>query len=320
MSFPSPRRAGLSKIFTWLSLAGLLVSLGAVSMGCSGQNMKDPDNDEKKEKARPFKTTEPTKDRMDDNSGDREDWRYWTAEKDGTGEVRVEVSKWEDSTTLTAMVTVFDEAGTRLIEKPMNQSSNPKIQEQFPVESGRKYFARFKLVSGKGEYIAEMSEPLDPCAACTDKQVCEEGKCVDKPCGGDCPEGKVCDKAKNECVKLDKKPENKCEGVECPKGEICQRATGRCVVPAPRAPDTTEPAKPAGIDCSVIDARDAAGGSLLTLSAGENRGVKKGMSGSVAGVKGATFKVTEVYPSRCKAVCKVPAAKLSGQTKASIKP
>jgi hypothetical protein len=129
-------------MFTWLSLAGLLVSLGAVSLGCSGQNMKDPDNDEKKEKARPFKTTEPTKDRMDDNTGDREDWRYWTAEKDGTGEVRVEVSKWEDSTTLTAMVTVFDEAGTRLIEKPMNQSSNPKIQEQFPVENGRKYFAR----------------------------------------------------------------------------------------------------------------------------------------------------------------------------------
>lgn len=310
----SPRRALTRSILAWLSLVAV-----ALAYGCSGQSMKDPDNDEKKEKSRPFKSTESTKDRMDENAGDREDWRYWMAEKDGTGEIRVEVSKWEDSTTLTAMVTVFDEAGARLIEKPMNQASNPKVQEQFPVENGRKYYARFKLISGKGEYIAEMGEPLDPCSACTDKQECQEGKCVEKPCGGPCPEGRACDKEKNECVKVKKEAENKCEGVNCPKGEVCQRATGKCVVPAVRPADPVEPAKPTGVECDVIDARDAGGGSVLTLSAGENRGVKKGMSGSVKGVKGANFTVTEVYPSRCKAACKVPAAKLSGKTKASIK-
>lgn len=300
------------------SICGLLALFAAIA-ACSGQSIRDPDNDEKKEKARPFKATEPTKDNLNEVTGDREDWRFWVPDKNGKGEVRVEVSKWEDSSTLQAMVTVFDEAGTQLAQKPMNQA-NPTVREQFAVEGGRKYYARFKLVSGKGEYIAEMSEPLDPCASCTEKQECQDGKCVDKPCGGPCPEGLTCNREKNECVKLKSKPENLCEGVTCPKGEVCVRSSGKCVVPQAPKPDAGEPSGPATIDCDVFEAQDSGTGSILKLSAGENRGVKKGMGGVVKGVKGASFTITEVYPTRSKANCKVPAAKVPSGSKATIKP
>ncbi len=300
------------------TLAGPLLLVVLALAACSGQSIRDPDNDEKKEKSRPFKATEPTKDNLNEVIGDREDWRFWVPDKTGKGELRVEVSKWEDSSTLQAMVTIFDEAGTQLAQKPMNQA-NPTVREQFAVEGARKYYARFKLVSGKGEYIAEMSEPLDPCASCTDKQECQEGKCIDKPCGGPCPDGMICNREKNECIKGKEKPENKCESVSCPKGEMCARSSGKCV-PVPERKDSGEEKKDNAIDCDVFEAQDAGTGSILKLSAGENKGVKKGMSGSVKGVKGGSFTVTEVYPTRSKANCKVPAAKVPSGSKASIRP
>jgi uncharacterized lipoprotein len=47
----------------------LLVVLALAA--CSGQSIRDPDNDEKKEKSRPFKATEPTKDNLNEVIGDR---------------------------------------------------------------------------------------------------------------------------------------------------------------------------------------------------------------------------------------------------------
>ena len=302
-----------------LSSTAVLVAVVAAGVACSGQSIKDPDHDEKKEKARPFSSDPQTKDHLNEAIGDKEDWRYWEADFTGKAEVRVDVSKWEDSTSLSAQVTVYDQKGTKLVDRPMSQA-NPTIKEAFDAELTLKYYVQFKLNSGKGEYLAACGTPLDPCSACTEKQECKENKCVDKPCGGGCPEGTRCDGGKNECVKVVVKPENKCEGVSCPKGEMCFRSNGRCGPIPEKKPDEPGESKPNVIDCSVIDARDAGAGSVLTLSAGENKGVKKGNSGFVKGVKGGTFTIIEVYPSRSKASCKVPAAKLAGQTTAQIKP
>lgn len=281
--------------------------------------MKDPDHDEKKDRARPFSSEPQTKDHLDESKGDKEDWRFWEADFTGKAELRVDVSKWEDSSTLNAQVTLYDQKGNKLVDEPMSQA-NPTIKKSFEAEATLKYFVQFRLNSGKGEYLAACGAPLDPCAACTDKQECKEGKCVDKPCGGSCPDGTRCDSGKNECVKIKVAPENKCEGVNCPKGEMCFRSTGKCGPIPEKKPDEGGEKKDNAIDCGVIDARDNGAGSVLTLSAGENKGVKKGMSGFVKGVKGATFTIIDVYPSRSKANCKVPAAKLAGQTNAQIKP
>ena len=93
--------------------------------------------------------------------------------------------------------------------------------------------------------------------------------------------------------------------------------------PRPKPAESSAPAeekKDNSIACSIIDARDGGSGSVLTLSAGENKGVKRGMTGSVKGVKGATFKITDVYPSRSKASCAVPSTKIGDQKNAVIRP
>lgn len=298
---------------------GVLIMLCGFVVACSGQSVKDPDHDEKKEKARPFSSDPQTKDRLNEGIGDKEDWRYWEADFTGKAELRVDVSKWEDSSTLNAQVTLYDQKGNKLVDEAMSQT-NPEIKKSFDAELTMKYYVQFKLNSGKGEYLSACGAPLDPCTACTDKQECKENKCVDKPCGGGCPEGTRCDAGKNECVKVAAKPENKCEGVSCPKGEMCFRSTGKCGPIPEKKPDDPGEKKDDAVQCSVIDARDAGAGSVLTLSAGENKGVKKGATGFVKGVKGATFTIIEVYPSRSKASCKVPASKLAGQTAAQIKP
>jgi len=291
-----------------------------LACACSGQSLKDPDGDENKDKARAFKSLEPTKDKLDPVNGDVEDWRFFTPEKDGKMEIRISVGKWSEST-IEGFVTIFTEVGDRLLERPIPPGSAVTINATFDVEVGKRYLVRFMAARGKGEYAVEVGDPANPCEACTAKQDCLEQKCVDKPCGGGCEDGATCDRTSNRCVKVKEKPENKCESVNCGKGESCQRSTGRCIK-IQSAPDNNDPPPPAGnpnIDCTVIDARESGGGAILTLSAGDNKGVSKGMTGSIKGLKGSTFTIIDVYPSRSKATCKLPPAKIIGNTSCSIK-
>lgn len=296
-----------------LLLATLLT--GALA-ACSGQSVKDPDGDETRLKARPFSRLGPTEDRLDFAVGDQEDWRFFLPEKAGKLELRISVGKWKESS-IEGFVTIFTEVGDRVLERPIPPGSSVTIKAQFDVEPDMRYLVRFKANRGKGEYAVEVGEPENPCDACTDKQECVDNKCVDKPCGGDCPEGQTCDRNANKCVAARERPVNKCEGVSCPKGEVCARSTGRCVA-VRSEPAEPQPAAEPDIDATVIDAREAGAGSVLTLSAGDNKGVKKGQTGSIVGLKGSGFTITDVYPSRSKAACKLPPAKIIGHTKAKI--
>ena len=305
----------------WTRACRLVVALllPLAGLACSGQSLGDPDGDEVRQKARPFRMLDTTNDRLDAKKGDVEDWRLLLPEQNGRLRLRVELSKWEESKTLSALVNVFDEAGNGLLERPLNQSANPLIEADLDVQAGRRYYVRFKAVAGSGQYICSVSAGTDPCAACSDKQRCEAGKCVDIPCGGECADGTVCDEALGKCVRGERKVENKCEGVRCPAGEPCNRPTGRCTPRKDKEPEVEAPAPDPDISADLIDVRDGASGSVLTLSAGENKGVKKGMSGSVRGIKGGTFVVVEVYPTRSKANCRLPASKLTGANQAVIR-
>jgi hypothetical protein len=303
------------------SLLLALTAWLAVLSACSGQSLKDPDGDESRTKARPFARLEPTDDKLDAAAGDQEDWRFILPEQKGKMELRISLGKWEEST-IVGFVTVFTEVGDRVAEKPIPPGSAVTIKLEFEVEPDMRYLVRFKATSGKGKYAVEVGEASDPCAACTPQQECVDQKCVDKACGGDCPEDSACDKATNKCVKTATRPENKCEGVTCPRGQVCVRATGRCVTPAAKEPTPTPtPAVPEveDINCTVIDARDSGGGSFLTLSAGDNKEVKKGMTGSVKGLKGSSFTIVEVYPFRSKATSKLPPTAFAGNTSAVIR-
>ncbi len=308
---------------TALLMAGLMLLLA-----CSGQTTRDPDGDESREKARPFKRLEPTEDRLDVALGDREDWRFFQPEKDGKLELRISIGKWEESS-IVGLVTIFTEVGDRVLERTIQPGSGITIKETFDVQASLRYLVRFKATSGKGRYAVEVGEPENPCAACTDKQECTDNKCVDKPCGGSCAEGEACDKTANKCIKTKDKPENKCDGVKCAEGTFCVRQTGRCAKVRDKeekkcAANQIEKGgecvdKPQDLECPVIDIRESPAGSVLTLSCGDNKGVAKGTSGTIKGAKGSTFTVSDVYPSRSKANCKLPSNKFPANPVAVIK-
>jgi hypothetical protein len=314
------------KFHGWFAGVACLALLMAA---CSGQSLKDPDGDETRLKARPFKHLEPTEDKLDVAAGDLEDWRFFQPEKAGKLEIRVSIGKWEEST-LVGFITIFTEVGDRVLERPIAPGSGITIKAEFDVEASMRYLVRFKATSGKGRYAVEVGEPENACSACTDKQECVENKCVDKPCGG-CGDGETCDKGSGKCLKVKAKPEDKCADVKCPSGHFCVRQTGRCA--KERTGDKEEKkcgpgeiekggecvAKPQDLECAVIDVRESGGGSILTLNCGDNKQVTKGTSGSIRGVKGGTFSVTDVYPSRSKAACKLPPAKFPSNPVAVIK-
>ncbi len=303
-----------------LVIAGLAVT----ALACSGTTLRDPDGDGTSAKAQMFSRIGPTGDKLDPASGDREDWRYFQAQSSGRLELRLTHGRFGAVSTLAGTVTVYNPDGTTAATGPIESGSEKTTRVVFPVRADGTYVVQIKATSGKGEYVVEFGPATDPCGACTDKQSCENGRCVDKPCGGACGPEEICD-ARNRCVR---ESAGKCAGVHCAKGESCVAGTGKCVSATPAAPkcgptqvlkDGECVEKAQDIECTVVDVRESGGGAMLTLSAGDRQGVQKGMTGSVKGVKGATFTIVDVYPSRAKAITKVSPVSFSGNLNASIK-
>ena len=298
-----------------LRTAFVLTALAAFA--CSGQHLKDPDGDENRSKARPFSRVGPTEDNLHVSVGDVEDWRFILPERAGKMEMRISVGKWEESS-IAGHVTIFTEVGDRLEEKAMPAGSGT-LKFRFEVEPDMRYLVRFRATRGKGQYAVEVDFGEGDCASCSSKQDCIDGRCVVKACPDGCSSGHTCDRAHNKCVREASAPSaNPCANVHCDSDEVCSRSSGRCVTRAVRCPSgqvrrgSQCVEKVSDIECTVVDARAAGEGSLLTLSAGDNKKVTKGASGSIKGLSGSSFTVIAVYPSRCKARCKAPLNKILG--------
>ena len=263
------------------SLTSLLLVTTALS-ACSGQHLKDPDGDGDRASARPFLKGGPTEDRLNTSVGDREDWRSIQPSRKGQMEMRISVGKWKEST-VKGHVTIFTEVGDRIAEKAMPEGSGT-LKFRFNVDSEMRYLVRFRANIGAGEYAVEVDFAGDPCDDCSDDQICRDHTCVAKP--------RVVEPVRPKPKRRPRKP----------------RRTARAVKK-----------KPTGINCKVIDARVKGSGALLTLTAGDNRGVKKGMTGKIKGLRGSSFRIIAVYPTRSKAVCKLPPAKIYGHTSATIR-
>jgi hypothetical protein len=95
---------------------------------------------------------------------------------------------------------------------------------------------------GSTEYCdAETGECVDVgCSPpeCGNGQICQDGSCVEDPCGGPCPEGQFCNVEDGEC------DDDFCVDVECDPGQICDPYSGDCV-------NDTCPDCPAGFDCVI---------------------------------------------------------------------
>lgn len=256
------------------------LAVGAAAWACSGQHMKDPDGDGERNSARPFSRLGPTEDRLAPRLGDHEDWRFVQPDRAGAMEMRISVGKWKEST-IAGHVTIFTEVGDRIAEKPMPEGSGT-LKFKFDVQPSTKYLVRFKADRGEGEYAVEVDWGEDPCGSCTAEQECVEQKCVAK-------------QAKPEPDRDRPRP-----------------------TPQPPRPKPPVVEKPAGIACSVVDARNSGSGSVLVLSEGQNKGVKVGDRGSIKGVKGSSFTIVSVYASRSKANCALPVEKLGTNRDAVI--
>lgn len=305
-----------------LQIAALVATLPLIA-ACSGSTLKDPDGDGTSNKAQMFSRLGPTTDRLDPAAGDAQDWRYFIARNTGRMELRFTHGRFGAISTLNGSVTVYNPDGTTAATGAIESGSEKTTRIDFPVTADGTYVVEMKAVSGKGDYVVELGPAANPCDACTDSQSCTEGRCVDKPCGGACADDEICER--NHCVR---EVTNRCAGVRCHRGDVCQSSSGKCVAVAPSGPKCSASQvlkdgecveKVKDIECTVVDVRESGSGSTLTLSAGDRQGVTKGMTGSVKGVKGASFTIVDVYPSRAKAVTKVPPNSFSGNLTAAIK-
>ncbi len=299
----------------WIALLAL-ASIGALA-ACSGQHIKDPDGDGTREQARPFSRVGPTEDNLNVGIGDREDWRFILPEREGRMQMRISVGKWEESS-ISGHVTIFSEVGDRIAEKAMPSGSGT-LKFRFEVSPDMRYLVRFRASRGKGQYAVEVDFGEGDCASCSSRQTCVKGRCMSQLCPGGCSSGHVCDRARKKCVRdSGAGHSNPCAGVRCPSGQYCSRSSGRCVKRAPRCPagqvrkGGSCVTKASDITCTVVDARATGNGSLLTLSAGDNKKVRKGATGYIKGLSKSSFTVIAVYPSRCKARCKAPLNKILG--------
>jgi hypothetical protein len=207
------------------------------------------------------------------------------------------------------------------------------------AEADTTYLFRIQATSGASTYEVSPLDvkeppPPDPCAnvecgedekceagqcvaippavctpACKGGKVCENGECV-LPCGGACGKGMICNRTKNECVK------DPCAGKVCPAGEKCSGGVckappkpcggacaadekcvnNKCEKPAAEAP----PAGGGPVTASIQQIVPDGAKTTVIISAGTNKGIKKGDTGSISGVPG-VLKVIEVYEYRSKA-------------------
>jgi hypothetical protein len=292
-----------------LRFAPLVVLAALTVAACSGQNLKDPDDDNGRNKARPFaRLDEVTEDTLNVDKGDLEDWRLVAPDRNAMVKLRISVGRWERSS-IEGDITVFNEVGDRLAEERWPVGSGT-VNLSFDGEAGMRYLLRFHADRGAGLYAVQIDFG-EGCGDCADGEVCREGRCQEA-CQGGCAGDQECDEDRGKCVsKGSSRPKPSCTK-ECPAGERLNRRRCRCYRP--------RPPKRQGIKVTVIDARGAGSGSVLTLSAGANRDIKKGMKGSINGLSRSSFTIVEVYPARAKARCGLPPKDIYGHTQAVIRP
>jgi MYXO-CTERM domain-containing protein len=94
----------------------------------------------------------------------------------------------------------------------------------------------FDAACEDGEYCVprDGSCQQGTCAdACGNGEICQDGECIDYPCGRLCPDDRpFCNQDTGQCLA------DRCTGVRCDDGEVCNPYDGACIVdPCPECPD-----------------------------------------------------------------------------------
>ncbi|MCB9730389.1 MAG: hypothetical protein H6744_03660 [Deltaproteobacteria bacterium] len=331
----------------------LALALGLCAFGCGPKYV---DDDHTPATARPAPADLAIDDTIDAKVGDKLDWKSVVPMADGTAKLVVRVGDaFKGKHDVKGELAVFTLDAHQLAQTPI-QPNVMKYELEWPAKADTTYLVKVAATEGKAPYITEFSlTPADPCAAmrcgagteckagvcvaiempeidcipeCGSGKFCVDGKC-EKACADGCPRGHVCDTDLNECVA------DACAGKKCGRGEYCSR--GRCYARAKKGCDPAcgagqtckgtrcvstktepepEPSDDGPISASIIQATPMGAKTSIILNKGSKHGVKVGQSGSVKGV--GSFRVIQVFATRCKAIVDKPSTALAGAKSATI--
>jgi len=322
----------------------MAVMLAAGLMACPPSTVPDTDDNPASADLPRLPPDLEVQDALDVAKGDKVDWKLVTAFDSGKGKITAIVGDpFSGAHGVVGEIGIYAKSGPPAIARTAITPDEHNYTLEFDVEADESYLLQVMASKGKAPYKLTFGvtvTPKDPCenVECGDDEECTDGKCVkveesnectpkctrglvcvagtcERPCGGACPTGQICSRAKNTCVKdpcyqktcgsnqycrggrcLDKAPV-KVEGCNpaCGADETCQGST--CVKKA-------EPANDGPIAARVIQLIPQGNKTFIVLDRGSKQGVKVGATGSIAGVAG-QFKITEVYTFRSKAVISV---------------
>ena len=270
-----------------------------------------------------------------DEGCDKTDWRHFVHFEDARVTITYRVGD-PGGHELKGIIELYDASGAKLAAKDVNPGMRDYVFE-FEAEANKKYFIVIQRKEGSARYLIEASaEALDPCAECTEDEICEDGRCLPKPeeeleCEPECRRGYEC--VDGECKKVrcargeyyhgrsrECRPDP-CYRHRCPSGQRCRRSRGAatCVDKRPRTPPPGPAAEkkcpascPAGQSCDpatkkcrptapisgrILNCWPEGGKFICLVNKGSQQGVKRGTTGRGGG---RTYKVIAVYPYQCR--------------------
>lgn len=333
---------------------GILGVLAAVTVlgqsGCPLRGRCVPDEVNDYNEAALVPPTGPVKEEIHSDC-DKVDWRYVTHFADATATVTVRVGDPFEGHDIEGTVSLYDR-DAQLLQQAEVRPNESRYEFKFPVVARAQYFIKMESAKGFGPYTVEVSyERADPCAMCPPCTTCVENQCVPipccgkctpaecdaatnecrkDPCGGPCPDGKICDEAEARCV-----PASGCKRTsECPDGQKCNTRNGRCYKPKEKVVTTVatpgvkkecEADEDCGDGKACVDGKciaqaedgplpnnkikgkittslDSPDGVVLRIAVPPGHGIKVQDRGSVNGIGNGAFKVTKSGGSRVEAI------------------
>jgi hypothetical protein len=331
-----------------MRFASLVAASTAViaMMGCPSGDKIPPDLDKTPSMQAPRVPPDFEVDDSVDAKHDKVDWKIMQPTQAGKASVTVDFGRNHQ---VAGSIGVYGSDGATAVEEAMVTQDEGEYTIEWDVAANAIYYLRVTADQGKGPYSVNFTvtkpEPVDPCAGveCGEDEECQGGRCVtfeppdcdpkcargmvcvsgvcERPCGGGCPRGELCNLRTNKCYK------DPCYQKQCPAGERC---VGGVCKPTTTAPVDKEckPACTGGATCntktgkceggsvatpppvdecagplsgSIVQVIPQGAKTVLVINRGSKVCVKVGQSGKIAGV-GPAFKITEVYEFRSKAV------------------